>query len=163
MKDPSATIVLLLLAALPLLAQRSTGSVAGTVTDSTGSTVPGARIVVTNLATGIERTVSSNDAGFYSVTAIPAGRYSITVTKEGFSTYGIPEVTLQVDQSDSGTRAATSPVRFKSPKACRQHLERERSWSQSDRRSPSSSSVPAPARNPATEMSSLRRPRQESV
>ncbi len=99
MKDPRATIVLLLLAALPLLAQRSTGSVAGTVTDSTGSTVPGARIVVTNLATGIERTVSSNDAGFYSATAIPAGRYSITVTKEGFSTYGIPEVTLQVDQS----------------------------------------------------------------
>src|SRR5262245_3728540 len=101
MKYRIATLVLLLLAALPLSlpAQRATGSVAGTVTDSTGGTIPGAKIVVLNLATGIERTVSSNEAGFYSATALPAGRYSIKVSKEGFSTYGIPEVTLQVDQN----------------------------------------------------------------
>ena len=101
MKNRIATLVLLLLAALPLSlpAQRATGSVAGTVTDSTGGTIPGAKIVVLNLATGIERTVSSNEAGFYSATALPAGRYSIKVSKEGFSTYGIPEVTLQVDQN----------------------------------------------------------------
>ncbi len=101
MKYRIATLVLLLLAALPmsLPAQRATGAVAGTVTDSTGGTIPGAKIVVLNLATGIERTVSSNEAGFYSATALPAGRYSIKVSKEGFSTYGIPEVTLQVDQN----------------------------------------------------------------
>jgi len=101
MKYRIATLVLLLLAALPmsLPAQRATGSVAGTVTDSTGGTIPGAKIVVLNLATGIERTISSNEAGFYSATALPAGRYSIKVSKEGFSTYGIPEVTLQVDQN----------------------------------------------------------------
>src|SRR5262245_17250239 len=101
MKYRIATLVLLLLAALPLSlpAQRATGSVAGIVTDSTGGTIPGAKIVVLNLATGIERTVSSNEAGFYSATALPAGRYSIKVSKEGFSTYGIPEVTLQVDQN----------------------------------------------------------------
>ena len=99
MKYRIATLVLLLLTAFPLQAQRATGSVAGTVTDSTGGTIPGAKIVVLNLATGIERTVSSNEAGFYSATALPAGRYSIKVSKEGFSTYGIPEVTLQVDQN----------------------------------------------------------------
>jgi hypothetical protein len=80
-------------------AQRATGSIAGVVTDATGSAVPGASISVRNLGTSLERTAATNDSGFYGVTALAAGRYSVTVSKQGFSTYGIPELTLQVDQN----------------------------------------------------------------
>jgi len=83
----------------PLMAQRQTASVAGSVTDPSGAPVPGARVALKNLDTGIARETTSNDAGFYTVTALGAGRYSITVNKEGFSTFGIPELVLQVDQN----------------------------------------------------------------
>ncbi len=81
------------------LAQRQTASVAGIVTDSSGSPMPGARISVKNLGTGIARETVSNEGGFYTVTALTAGRYSVTVSKDGFATYGIPEIVLQVDQN----------------------------------------------------------------
>jgi hypothetical protein len=80
------------------LAQRATASVSGLITDASGAPVPDAQIRVRNLATAVERAAVSNDIGFYTVTALPAGPYSITVSKQGFSTYGVPELVLQVDQ-----------------------------------------------------------------
>ena len=92
-------LFLLLLFASILSAQRQTASVSGLVTDSSNAPVPGAQIVVKNLSTGLQRTAISNDAGYYAVTAIQAGPYSITASKEGFATFGVPEITLQVDQN----------------------------------------------------------------
>src|SRR5262249_15561059 len=89
---------LLLLVARPALAQRASASVAGSVTDSVQAAVPGAKVTVRNLGTGIERVALSNEVGFYTVTALQAGPYSITVSHEGFTTYTVPELTLQVDQ-----------------------------------------------------------------
>jgi hypothetical protein len=42
--------------------------------------------------------VLSNESGFFSITALPAGPYSISVTQAGFSAYTVPELVLQVDQ-----------------------------------------------------------------
>jgi len=80
------------------LAQRESASVAGAVRDPSGAPVPGASVAVRNLATGVERTVLSNEVGYYVVTALPPGRYSLTVTQQGFATFGVPELVLQVDQ-----------------------------------------------------------------
>src|SRR5690349_3544415 len=71
--------------------QRTTASIAGSVTDATGSTVPGASVSVRNLSTDAERAVISNDLGYYVVTALPAGRYSVTVKKPGFQTQSVEE------------------------------------------------------------------------
>ncbi len=102
MKTLAATFSLLVFVLLinppPARAQRATASVAGDVVDPSRAPVPGARVVVRNLATGVERNAVSNEAGYYAVSALPAGRYSITVSHEGFSTYGVPELVLQVDQ-----------------------------------------------------------------
>src|SRR5262245_39869130 len=102
MKTLAATFSLLVFVLLinppPVRAQRATASVAGDVTDPSRAPVPGASVVVRNLATGLERNAVSNEAGYYAVSALPAGRYSITVSHEGFSTYGVPELVLQVDQ-----------------------------------------------------------------
>jgi len=81
------------------LAQRTTASIAGSVTDESGATVPGAEVVARNLATAVERSVTSNDLGFYVLTALPAGRYSLTVKKTGFQSQILPEIVLEVDQN----------------------------------------------------------------
>ena len=80
-------------------AQRSTASVAGSIVDASESAAPGARVVVRNLATGMERTVESNDLGYFVVPALPTGPYSVTVSKAGFQTQSIPELILEVDQN----------------------------------------------------------------
>ena len=92
-------LVSLLLVYSAAFAQRQTASVAGSVVDPSGAPVPAAKIAVKNLATGISRETTSNDAGLYTLTALGAGRYSVSVSKQGFSTYGIPELVLQVDQN----------------------------------------------------------------
>jgi Carboxypeptidase regulatory-like domain len=81
------------------LAQRTTASVAGSVTDESGAKVPGADVVARNLATAVERSVTSNDLGYYVLTALPAGRYSLTVRKTGFQSQVLPDILLEVDQN----------------------------------------------------------------
>jgi hypothetical protein len=97
-----ALITVLLVSSLwapAVFAQRQTASLAGSIVDSSGAPVPGARISVKNLGTSINRDTTSNESGYYTITALPPGSYSITVSKEGFTTYGVPELVLQVDQN----------------------------------------------------------------
>lgn len=92
-----ASIVLLSFAP-PLAAQRTTASIAGQIRDSSGSAVPNAVIVIRNVTTGIERTISSGAEGNYLATALPAGNYAVTVRREGFQVYSVADLLLQVDQ-----------------------------------------------------------------
>jgi len=78
--------------------QRSTATIAGSVQDQSGTAIPGALITVRNTATGVERETRSNQEGFYTITALPAGPYSVAVKREGFQIYSVPSVVLQVDQ-----------------------------------------------------------------
>jgi len=76
----SARLVLLALLAvcLSLYAQSDLGSISGFVKDPSGATVPNAQVTVKNEATGTERTTNTNESGYYTVTNIPAGLYSVT-------------------------------------------------------------------------------------
>ncbi len=58
--------------------------ISGIVSDPTGAAVPRAEVVVTNEATGISRSVQSNDDGNYVVLNLPVGTYTITTTVQGF-------------------------------------------------------------------------------
>src|SRR3989442_10092149 len=91
-------VSVLLLSAVTLYAQRETGSIAGSVTDASQAAVPGARVVAKDLGTGVEHSVLSNDVGLYVITALPASRYSVTVSHDGFSQQRILELALQVGQ-----------------------------------------------------------------
>jgi Carboxypeptidase regulatory-like domain/TonB-dependent Receptor Plug Domain len=72
---------------LPLaFAQSDLGTISGFVKDPSGATVPNAKVTVRN-QTGIDRSISTNESGFYTVTNIPAGLYSLSVEAPGFEKY----------------------------------------------------------------------------
>jgi hypothetical protein len=79
-----AALVLLLVLPGSLLAQIATTSLRGVVKDPSGALVPGAKITITNNATGQSLTATSNGAGEYSFTQIAPARYMIDVTAPGF-------------------------------------------------------------------------------
>lgn len=66
-------------------AQAPTGIITGVVTDATGAVVAGARITITNRATGLSRNLSTSAEGDYSAAALPPGDYQVTAEATGFS------------------------------------------------------------------------------
>jgi outer membrane receptor protein involved in Fe transport len=64
----------------------ASGSIQGTVTDKSGAVVSGAQVVAKSKATDTTRTTSSGDTGYYRFELLPAGTYTVTVTKAGFAT-----------------------------------------------------------------------------
>jgi hypothetical protein len=77
-------LLVLALASQPARAQVLFGSVVGSVTDPTGSVVPGATVKITEVNTNDVRMVLTNEAGGYTVSTVPAGTYQIEITREGF-------------------------------------------------------------------------------
>src|SRR6478752_4931930 len=87
-----------LILALPVRAQFTT-TVEGRVSDQTDAAVPGAEVRVENVATGIVRTVRTSSEGYYRVTALPPGTFTLRVTAEGFDTLVQENIALQGDQT----------------------------------------------------------------
>ncbi len=83
-------ITAVILCAGRLVAQSDNGSIVGTVTDQTGAALPNATINVTNQDTGLQFHATSNDAGEFSIFAVPRGNYSASVQAQGFQTQVIP-------------------------------------------------------------------------
>jgi hypothetical protein len=75
----------LVLAANGLAVAQGTTTISGTVTDSAGGVIPGAAVVVTNAA-GTAFEAVTNAQGIFTVPAVTAGTYNVTVTLEGFKT-----------------------------------------------------------------------------
>ena len=82
-------LILAFLIALPvaLLAQISSGSISGTVSDPNGAVVPGATVVATHVPTGRAYTNITSQAGLYVFPNLPTGPYSIAVKQTGFKAY----------------------------------------------------------------------------
>ena len=77
-------VFLLLGLSSSLPAQEITGNISGAVTDPSGSAVPDANVVVTNIGTGIERSTTTTSAGIFFFTNLPVGDYQLAVSKSGF-------------------------------------------------------------------------------
>jgi len=71
----------------PAWSQAETGSVNGTVTDSTGAVIPGATVTAKSVATGAERTTTSGASGGYLIQELLPGLYDVTVTSGNFSPF----------------------------------------------------------------------------
>ena len=80
-------------------AQISTAAINGTIRDATGAVIPEADIVLTNVGTAVEHRTVSNNVGNYVILLIPPGRYTLDVSKEGFTTARDEDVNLEVNQT----------------------------------------------------------------
>jgi hypothetical protein len=89
---------LLTFSAGPFVFGQATGSISGTVTDATGSAVPGAKVTVTAPATGASRSINTNDSGEYLIPLLGVANYNIQVELQGFQTAVANDVRLQVDE-----------------------------------------------------------------
>jgi len=81
-----------------VMAQLTTGGIVGTVTDSTGSRVPGVAVTATEVATDTVTTVTSDSSGSYSITPLKIGGYTVTFEKTGFQRVIQKNVTLDIGQ-----------------------------------------------------------------
>ncbi|MDE1175841.1 MAG: carboxypeptidase-like regulatory domain-containing protein [Edaphobacter sp.] len=80
-----------------LYAQSGSGSIQGTVSDSSGGVIPQASVNVINIGTGASVQTSTNGAGFYSIPSLFAGNYTVTFAAPGLKKYETT-LTLQVAQ-----------------------------------------------------------------
>src|SRR5829696_952648 len=92
-----AACVLCLCAAA--LAQTVTGTLQGTVKDPNGAVVPGANVAIRNVETGQERTLTTNDEGFYVASFLPVGRYEVTASGQGFGSARREGLEVQLNQT----------------------------------------------------------------
>ena len=93
----ATTLLLLSYPAFPQSA--GTGTLTGTVTDSSGAVVPSAAVVVHNSDTGADREVTSTGAGIYVATFLQPGHYEVSVNKPGFEKVVHKNLVLQVGQT----------------------------------------------------------------
>ena len=92
-------LVLGLLLSFPSFAQFRSG-IEGTVTDSTGAVVPDAKVTLSNMDTGISKSVQSNGEGLFRFPSLPPGRYKVTATKQGFATTAAGDIVLLAEEME---------------------------------------------------------------
>ncbi len=78
--------------------QEVSAGITGIVADPSGSSVAGADVEVQDLDRGVSWTTQSNETGNYALPRLPAGRYSLRVTADGFRAWVLPEIVLEVNQ-----------------------------------------------------------------
>src|SRR5580700_7775057 len=93
--------LLLAFASLPIAyAQGGTGTITGIVLDPKGLAVPGAKIDILNMDTGIARPpLSTTESGVYTAPFLQPGKYQVSIGREGFQTYVRKDLLLQVGQT----------------------------------------------------------------
>jgi carboxypeptidase family protein len=67
--------------------QQLTGTLSGTTMDSTGAVVANAKVTMKNEASGDTRTTVSNGSGYFTITAVQPGTYTVTISAAGFKNW----------------------------------------------------------------------------
>jgi Carboxypeptidase regulatory-like domain len=80
------------------MAQLTTGSIVGTVSDASGSRVPDVTVTATEVATATSTTVTADASGSYSITTLNIGQYTVSFQKTGFQRVVQTNVTLDIGQ-----------------------------------------------------------------
>jgi hypothetical protein len=91
-------MVLVLVCLVPVRGQALTGDILGTVRDSSGAVVPGVLVTLTQVATNVKSTATTDTEGNYSFSALKPDHYSLEVSKANFEKTVIPDIELLVAQ-----------------------------------------------------------------
>ena len=91
-------VVLMTVPSAHLRAQEAGGTIVGTVTDPSAAAVSSAKVSIKNIATGVERSVPTNDDGLFVAPNLVPGSYEMQVTAKGFSSTLVSQVVLTVGE-----------------------------------------------------------------
>src|SRR5215469_15243347 len=92
-----ATVLVLMFVSSAVLGQAVNATLLGTVTDSSGAVVSGAKVRVTEMRTGLERVSTTNSSGNYQFVDLPPGQYEVTVEQTGFKKAAEKGIDVQVN------------------------------------------------------------------
>src|SRR5206468_11028408 len=92
-------ICVALLCSVPLLAQTQFASFTGIVSSKDGNPLPNVDLVATNQATQVAYTAKSNEAGVYTISALPIGTYKIRAQAPSFQAYETNLIKLESGQT----------------------------------------------------------------
>src|SRR5580698_2793186 len=92
----AVTFLLLLISALPVHAQFG-ASLAGTVLDQTGASIPNATVTLTDTATQAIQVSTTNDTGAYHFSELAPGQYSLVAAAAGFKTNNVTNLALEAE------------------------------------------------------------------
>ena len=97
----NVVLSLLLMAPAMLVAQSqaTTGTIEGNTFDQTGAVLPGATVTIRNPATGVVRTVASDEKGYFRAPLLPPGSYQVTAELSGFARLQRTGLTLSIGQT----------------------------------------------------------------
>src|SRR5271169_6768650 len=95
-----SSLVVVSLVALPLLAQKTTGTIRGIVSDPSGAVVANIPVVVTSTATGQERNAVTNTQGEYLVPELNPGLYKVSVKAQNFKESVISDVEVHTSSTE---------------------------------------------------------------
>ena len=98
MKSVLRNLLAVLALSSALLVAQDTASITGTVTDQTGASIPNAQVSVTSTERGETRATTTNNTGDYLFSALPVGRYNVSVSAKGFKKYQANGVILNVGE-----------------------------------------------------------------
>ncbi|MFZ1010185.1 MAG: carboxypeptidase-like regulatory domain-containing protein [Candidatus Sulfotelmatobacter sp.] len=93
------TLGMIVSASISLYSQSTYGSIAGSVTDTSGASITDATVTLTNLGTQEKRTQSSGADGLYTFVNLFPGQYRVDVEKQGFKHFAQTAITVDVQQS----------------------------------------------------------------
>ncbi|MBI4903106.1 MAG: TonB-dependent receptor [Acidobacteria bacterium] len=91
--------ILIAVTALRLLAQQVTGTITGSVTDTSGAAVPGVQIRLMNPDTGLQRSATSDQDGNFRFLVLPPGVYAIDGAHTGFKAFRRHGIVVEADRS----------------------------------------------------------------
>lgn len=93
------SVLLLMVPGLRMFGQAgATGTILGTITDSTGAVLPNAKVTITNTATNVSNNTVTSSTGDYTVPSLNPGTYTVSATGNGFQTSITKSFVLAVDQ-----------------------------------------------------------------
>jgi hypothetical protein len=89
--------VVLFVSAAGVVNAQFKASIQGTVTDSTGGLVPGVKITLTDAATGKTQETQTNDEGFYRISGLAPGKYSVVAERQGYKKAILENVNVEAE------------------------------------------------------------------
>src|SRR5437016_3791402 len=90
--------IIIFFASTVAVAQKDTGAIAGTVKDSSGALVVGAKVTIADVDRGTSLVINTNSQGEYVASPLKVGRYNVTVEKQGFKKASAGPITVNIQE-----------------------------------------------------------------